>query len=86
MMRVRNIPVEPESEDRQLVADFFGLKVTDVTIEPQPETFSVYLKGEKEAQTQYKKANPWGNTDIPKRYDFNDRLLVRWTGKSVKPA
>ena len=84
MMRVRNIPKKEEPKGRQKIAEFFGLDVNEVTIEPQPQTFSIYIAGNDYAKAQYKIANPWGNTSIPKRYDFTERLLVRWTGAKVQ--
>lgn len=83
MLRKRNLPTREEN-GRQNVADFFGIAVSEVSVEPQPQTFSIRIAGNEEAQKQYKIANPWGNTSIPKKYDFTGSLLVRWTGSKVQ--
>lgn len=86
MMRKRSLSQTPDPKGRELVAKFFGLSVSDVQVEPQEETYSIYISGNLEAQAKYKECNPWGNTSTPKRFDFRDRLLVIWNGKKVQPA
>lgn len=83
MLRVRNLPVKEEN-GRKNIAEFFGIDEKDVLKEAQPETFSIYILGNDYAISQYKVANPWGNTRVPKTYNFTGRLLVRWTGSKVQ--
>jgi len=87
MMRVKDLPKEKDPEERQLVADFFGVPVDDVTIEPQPHAFTVDLNESEFGQQQYKKCNKYGNVKgCPGIYNFSHRLLVVWNGTKVQPA
>ena len=86
MLRVKNLPTNPDPEDKQIVADFFGLPITEVINEIQPDVFSIYIKDNEEAQKKYKEINPWGNTKVPKRFNFSERQLVLWNGKKIQPA
>lgn len=85
MLRKRNL-VKPEPEFKQLVADYFGLQLSDVATEPQPETFSIYIDGNEYAQSQFKLIDTYGNDGYPGGYNFKKRLLVRWNGKKVQPV
>jgi len=83
MPRVRDIQKPLETPARQVVADYFKLLLTEVTVEPQPDAFSVDLRGNDYAKEQYKKCNPFGNTSKPNIFDFTDRIYVRCDGSKV---
>ena len=83
---IRNRVTTP-SEERQLVADFFGIPVDEVLAEIQSDTFSIFLAGNEEAQEKYKICNPYGNGKKTRgAYDFTERLLVFWNGTKVTAA
>lgn len=85
MLRKRNL-IQPTPEEKQLVADYFGLPVGEVATESQPETFSINIDGNDYAQGQYKLIAPYGNIGVPGGYNFRGRLLVRWNGNKVQPV
>ena len=86
MLRRRGLPTttaNTEAQDGRVeLAKFFGLDVMLVVPQPQPETYSVIIGTNKEAQEQYKTINKFGNIGIPGGYDFNKEILVRWDGKA----
>lgn len=75
-------------EEKQIIADFFGLSISAVVTEPQPDTYSVMLAGNEEAQAKYRECNPYGTRvsgDFGV-YNFTKPLLVRWDGNKVQPV
>lgn len=84
MLRVKNLPTEPEPKAKQFIADFFKLAVEEVVVEIQQETYSIDISNNVEAQQQYKKLNPWGNIK-PQQYDFTNRILLYWNGTKIQP-
>ena len=85
MMRARNLPTKEDSPHRVIIATFFDIDVDEVTVEPQPDAFSIYIEGNVYAIKKYKEINPWGNTVKPQVFNFNQRLLVMWNGKKIQP-
>lgn len=87
MLRKKDVvKTSPGSEFKQKIADYFGLMLEDVAVEPQPETFSIYIDGIEYAQAQFKLIAIYGNDGYPGGYNFKKRLLVRWTGTKVQPV
>lgn len=85
MKRIKKEVVVPPT--RQLIADHFGLELKEVISEPQPDTYSVFIKDNPEAQEKYKEINKYGNTKgRPGTYNFNERQLIFWDGKKLQPA
>ena len=77
--------VEPVG--RTNVAEFFGLPLNHVLIESQPNTYSIFIKDNDEAQQKYKQVNQYGNTvGRPGGYNFEQKLMVMWNGKKIQPV
>lgn len=85
MMRKRNLTAD-EPSSRKLVADFFGVDITEVGILEQRDTFSIYIKNNDNAKKQYKQINQFGNGNKPGSYNFDDVVLVMWNGEKVQPV
>jgi len=89
MIRGKNILPKPQIDQssRERVAAFFGLKPSEVSVQPQADTFSIFIADNAEAQEKYKTIAPWGN-DVTHRgaYNFRDTLLVMWNGRKIQPV
>jgi len=88
VMRQRNMPT-PQHEaqsSRQLVADFFGLDLGAVGVQPQQDTYNINISGNKEAQTKFKTVCAFGNGSMPGLYNFKDDILVWWNGNKIQPV
>jgi hypothetical protein len=85
MQRKRNL-VEEVDPTRVVVAEYFGLEVAQVSPQPQPDTYMIYIGENPEAQEKYKLIARYGNTSIPGQYDFTNSLLVMWNGKKIQPV
>lgn len=85
MLRVKDLP-KAHIEGHKEVADFFGMQITEVSNEIQPNTFSINISNNLDAQEKFKTINPYGNGRRPGSYDFSQKILVMWTGSKVQPV
>jgi len=76
----------PVDENRQAIADFLGLDYLAVVPNEAPGSYSINISDNPEAQAKYKESYPYGNTFVPKRFDFSGQIDVQWTGKKIMPA
>ena len=86
MMRKKHITKETIDEIRQKIADFLKLDYSEVIPTDVPECYVINISNNKEAQEIFKKSYPYGNTSIPKHFDFSNDMQVQWTGTKVIPA
>jgi len=66
------------SIDEKSIIDFMQLSRGEIRISNVPDTFIILINNNKFAQEKYKERNPYGNGRIPKSYNFDDEILVRW--------
>jgi len=86
-LRVKDISGMVDTSTRQQVADYFGIDIKLVGVEKQPETFSITISDNTQAQELFKAIAPYGNVaGRPGRYNFQAPILVFWTGTKVQPA
>lgn len=86
-LRVKDITGMEDTSSRQQVADYFGIDIKLVGVEKQPETFSITISDNTQAQELFKAIAPYGNVaGRPGRYNFQAPILVFWTGTKVQPA
>ena len=85
MLRVKNLPKTQDADSRKIVADFFGIALTDVITQPQLDTYRIVIEDNEYAKEQFKKVVPYGNGYRPGLYDFTKEILVMWNGTKVQP-
>ncbi len=79
MMRVKDItPITQPDSDRQNIAKFLCIDYNDITPHEAPNTYTVNIAENVDAQKAYKTRNPFGNGRIPNSWNFADDILVRW--------
>ena len=78
MMRVKALSTIKYDNDRKAIADFLSLNYDDIIPHESPTTFIVDIKNNKVAQDAYKERNPFGNGHLPKTFNFDEPILVRW--------
>lgn len=95
MMRKRiTVSQTPDQPIREKVAEFFGLSINEVSVQPQEDTFSINISTNVEAQEKFKLIAPYGNAGMPlilgaattPTYNFNKALLVMWNGRKIQPC
>lgn len=86
MMRKKHLATEKVDENRKAIADYLGLDYSEVIPTDVPESYTINISENLEAQAQYKKSIEFGNTFIPNLYNFDTDLQVRWTGKKLSMA
>ena len=82
MMRKRDMPTI-DAPYRSIIAEHFGLRLEEVGIMPQENTFSINIQDNIEAQKKYKKVNVYGNGYKPGVYDFSETILLMHNGKKI---
>ena len=76
MLRLKHL--KKQSDDNiKYISEYFCISEDNVTSSSIPNTFIVLLETEI-SQDKYKQMNPFGNSLIPKMYDFNQEILVRY--------
>lgn len=86
MMRKKHITPTIVDEKRQAVADFLGLDYANVIPNGYVDCYTINITDNKEAQDIFKKSYPYGNTNIPNKYDFSKPIDIHWNGSKVLPA
>jgi hypothetical protein len=90
MMRKNTVPKSPDQPSRAKVAEFFGLPINEVNVQPQEDTFSINISTNVAAQEKFKLIAPFGNERKPgvtvPLYNFKDTLLVMWNGRKIQPC
>jgi len=82
MPRIIKTPTKKD-EAKTFIATFLNIEESKVT-QIDTEVYQVDIKDNKDAQKKYKERNPFGNTNIPKYYDFSKPIEVRWDGEKVQ--
>ena len=75
-----------KNEVKTYIADFFSIDEKAIMPYPAPETYYIDIKDNIAAQEIYKTIAPYGNTNVPGRYNFKELLLVMWDGEKIRPA
>jgi len=78
-MRKRDlIKKQKHNKDMNNIKDFMNLSNDEISEHEIPGGYIVDLSSNIEAQKIFKSINPYGNTDIPKHYDFSKEILLTW--------
>ncbi len=86
MLRVKNLPKTTNEDSRKIIADFFGLSLTTVIKQLQPDTYKIGIENNDLAKDQFKKIAPYGNGYKPGVFDFTKEILVMWNGTKILPV
>ena len=87
MMRKKHLETIKVDTDRVKLAKYFNIDEADVIPYPVPKTYQLLISNNEEAQKIYKvMTHGFGNTSIPKHYDFDKELLVIWNDRDKPQA